>query len=112
MRLVLAVVHSADVDALMRACTAEGIAVTQIEGDAAVGRHSLAAIIAGVEDDVVGELIALVHATSRGRSRQVEPIRPIGERAEFWVPNPIEQVTGGASVFVIPIRRFERIGYA
>jgi uncharacterized protein YaaQ len=112
LRLVLAVVHSSDVDALMRACTAEGIVVTQIEGDAAVGRNSLAAVIAGVEDEVVGEMMALVHATARGRSRQVEPLRPIAERAEFWIPNPIEQVAGGASVYVIPISRFERIGYA
>lgn len=112
MRLVLAVVHSADVDALLRACAAEGIAITQIEGDAAVGRNGLAAVIAGVDDDSVGDMVALVHATSRGRSRQVEPLRPIAERAEFWIPGPIEQVAGGASVYVLPVSRFERIGYA
>lgn len=108
----MAVVHSADVDALIRACTAAGIIVTQIEGDAAVGRNSLAAVIAGVEDEVVSDVVALVHATARGRRRRLEPIRPIAERAEFWIPNPVDQVAGGASVYVIPISQFERIGYA
>ncbi len=112
MRLVLAVVQSTDVDSLLRACAEAGIAVTQIEGDAAVGKNGLAAVIAGVDDDVVGDVIALVHATARGRSRRVEPLRPTSERAEFWIASPVEQVSGGASIYVLPVRRFERIGYA
>lgn len=112
MRLVLAVVQWTDVDALLSAFSESGIVATQIEGDAAVGRHGLGAIIAGVQDDQVPEVIALVHAVARGRRRYVEPLRPISERAEFWVPGPFEQVTGGASIYVLPVSRFERIRYA
>jgi uncharacterized protein YaaQ len=112
MRLVFVVVHSGDVDELLRAMTRAGIAATQIEGDAAVGRNGLATVIAGVEDDVVADVVTLVHATARGRSRPGEPLRPIAERAEFWVPGPIDHHAGGASIYVLPIRRFERIGYA
>jgi uncharacterized protein YaaQ len=111
-RLVLAVIQGSDADRLLKAFAGAGISATQIEGDAAVGRHGLAALIAGVDDDRVGEVIALVHATARGRRRQVEPLWPIAERAEFWVPAPIEQFTGGASVYVLPVWHFERIGYA
>jgi uncharacterized protein YaaQ len=111
-RLVLAVIQSSDVDALLRSLTEVGISATQIEGDAAVGKHGLAAVIAGVEDEFVADVVTLVHATARARSRTVEPLRPIAERAEFWVPGPIEQQSGGASVYVLPVRRFERMGYA
>lgn len=112
MRLVLAVVQWADVDGLLNAFSMAGISATQIEGDTAVGRNGLGAIIAGVENDQVAEVIALIHAVARGRRRSVEPLRPLSERAEFWVPGPIEHVAGGASIYVLPVRRFESIRYA
>ena len=112
MRLVLAVIQSADVETLLRDFGDLGVSATQIEGDAAVGQAGLAAVIVGVDDDQVGDVLALLHARARGRARPVEPLRPIAERAEFWIPGPTERGTGGASVFVLPIRRFERIGYA
>lgn len=112
MRLVLAVVQSADVEPLLRDFVELGVAATQVEGDAAVGKSGLAAIIVGTGDDHLADVLTLVHARARARSRRAEPLRPIGERAEFWVPGPAEQATGGASVFVLPVQRFERIGYA
>ena len=88
------------------------MAATQIEGDSATGRTALAGVMVGVEDELVADVIAIVRARARGRVRRADPLRPIAERAEFWVPAPTEQAAGGASVFVLPIRRFERIGYA
>jgi uncharacterized protein YaaQ len=111
-RLVLAVVQSPDVDPLLSDLATLGVSATQIQGDTAVGSAGLAAVILGVEDDLVGDVITLVRARARGRARHAQPLRPIAERAEFWIPGPSEQGTGGASVFVLPIRRFERIGYA
>lgn len=112
MKLVLAVLHGADAERLLRAFADADISATQIEGDAAVGRQGLAALIAGVDDDRIPDVITLIHAVARGRRRQIAPLWPIAERAEFWVPGPVEQSTGGASVYVLPVRRFERIGYA
>lgn len=112
MRLVLAVVQSPDVDPLLSDLAALGVSATQIQGDTAVGSAGLAAVILGVEDDLVDDVMMLVQARARGRARQAQPLRPIAERAEFWIPGPAEQGMGGASVFVLPIRRFERIGYA
>ena len=112
MRLVLAVIQSADADPLLTDLAALGVSATQIEGDAAVGSSGLAAVVVGVDDDRVADVLTLVRAKARGRTTRVEPLRPIAERAEFWIPGPAEQTTGGASVFVLPVRRFERIGYA
>jgi uncharacterized protein YaaQ len=112
LRLVFAVVQSADIAALLEDFGQVGVSATQIEGDTAVGRAGLAALLAGVEDDLVPDVLMLVHANARGRARRVEPLRPIAERAEFWVPGPVDQAAGGASVFVLPVSRFERIEYA
>ncbi len=112
MRLILAVLQSADVEPLLRDFAELAVSATQIEGDSAVGQGGLAAVIVGVGDDQVADVITLIHARARGRARPIEPLRPIAERAEFWIPGPTEQGAGGASVFVLPIRRFERMGYA
>ena len=112
MRLVLAVVQSADVDPLLAELATLGVSATQIQGDTAVGSAGLAAVLIGVEDEFVADVMTTVRAKARGRARQAQPLRPIAERAEFWIPGPTEQGAGGASVFVLPVRRFERIGYA
>jgi uncharacterized protein YaaQ len=112
MRLVLAVLQDADIEPLLAEFAALGIAATQIHGDAAVGRNGLAAVIVGVDDDRVEDVVGVIHAKARRRVRRGDPLRPIGERAASWVPVPVEQSAGGASVFVLPVRRFERIGYA
>lgn len=112
MKLIMAVIQSADIELLLRDFAELGVAATQIQGDSAVGQVGLATVILGVADDQVADVMTLLHARARGRARQVEPLRPIAERAEFWVPGPTERGTGGASVFVLPVRRFERIGYA
>jgi uncharacterized protein YaaQ len=112
MRLVLAIIQSVDAEPLLSDLAAIGASATQIEGDAAVGSAGLAALVVGVDDDQVSDVLTLVGARARGRARRIEPLRPLGEQAEFWIPGPIERGAGGATVFVLPVRRFERIGYA
>jgi uncharacterized protein YaaQ len=111
-RLVLAIIQSADVEPLLSDLAAIGASATQIEGDAAVGSAGPAALVVGVEDDQVHHVLALVRARARGRVRRIEPLRPLAGQAEFWIPGPAEQGAGGASVFVFPVSQFERIGYA
>lgn len=112
MKLVIAVTHAADVEHLLRDLSELGVAATQIEGDGTVGRTGLAALLIGVGNDGVDDVVAIVRERARGRVRLADPIRPVGERAGFWLPSPSDQLAGGASVFVLPVRRFERIGYA
>ena len=112
MRLVLAIIQSADAGPLLSDLAAIGASATQIEGDASVGNAGLAALVVGVDDDQVADILTLVRARARGRARRIEPLRPLGAQAEFWIPGPAEQGAGGASVFVLPVSRFERIGYA
>jgi len=110
--LVLAIIQAADAEPLLSDLAAIGASATQIEGDAAVGSSGLAALLVGVADEQVGDVLTIVAARAHGRTRRIEPLRPLGALAEFWIPGPAEQGVGGASVFVLPVRRFERIGYA
>jgi uncharacterized protein YaaQ len=110
--LILAVIQSADAETLLSDLATIGASATQIEGDATIGNAELAALVIGVDDDQVGDVLTLVRARARGRARRIEPLRPLAGQAEFWIPGPAEQSAGGASVFVLPVNRFERIGYA
>lgn len=112
MRLVLAVVRAGDAEAVLRELNELGAPATQIEGDGAVGYGGLAAFLIGVADEGVADVVAVIRACARGRGRPGEPLRAVGERAAFWLPVPVDQIAGGASVYVLPVRRFERIGYA
>jgi uncharacterized protein YaaQ len=111
-KLVLAVVQATDLEAVLRDLRELGAPATQIEGDGAVGRGGLAALMIGVSDEGVADILAVLQVRARGRSRPGEPLRPVGERAAFWLPGPVDQLAGGASVYVLPVRRYERFGYA
>ena len=39
----------------------------------------------------------------------VNPMPPIMEPGEFFMPYPLEVEVGGATVFVLPVDRFERL---
>ena len=57
MRLVLAIIQSADAAPLLSDLAAIGASATQIEGDAAVGSSGPAAVIVGVDDDQVSRCL-------------------------------------------------------
>jgi uncharacterized protein YaaQ len=43
------------------------------------------------------------------RTQYVNPLLPIMEPGEFYMPNPVEVQVGGAAVFVMKMTRFERL---
>jgi uncharacterized protein YaaQ len=112
LRLVFAVVQPEDLAALLRNLAAAGFEATQIEGDGATAGGGLSAVILAVDDDQIYDTVAAVRASTQRRTQRGSPLRPIGELAEFWIPGAVERSVGGASVYIVPIKRFERIGYA
>ena len=46
--------------------------------------------------------------TATSRTQVVNPMPPIMEPGEFFMPYPLEVEVGGATVFVLPVERFER----
>jgi uncharacterized protein YaaQ len=43
------------------------------------------------------------------RTQIVNPMPPIMEPGEFFMPYPLEVEVGGATVFVLPVERVERL---
>ena len=109
MKLIVAVVHNEDAGALVDALLDREYRATRLHSSGGFLKQSNATIIVGVEDDHVEAVIEIVRATCTSRTQMVNPMPPIMEPGEFFMPYPLEVEVGGATVFVLPVERFERL---
>jgi len=109
MKLVVAIVHNEDAKALVDALLEREYRATRLHSSGGFLRQSNATIILGVEDGQVDEVVGLVRANCTSRTQVVNPMPPIMEPGEFFMPYPLEVEVGGATVFVLPVERFERL---
>ena len=82
---------------------------TRLHSSGSFLKQSNATIIVGAEDDQVEPILEIVRATCTPRTQIVNPMPPIMEPGEFFMPYPLEVEVGGATVFVLPVERFERL---
>jgi uncharacterized protein YaaQ len=108
-KLVIAIVHNEDAGALVDALLAAQFRTTRLHSSGGFLKESNATILLGVEDDQVEAAVALVREHCTGRTRSVNPMPPIMEPGEFFMPYPLEVEVGGATVFVLAVERSERI---
>lgn len=110
MKLILAVVQGSDADRLLSALVAEGFRATQINSSGGFLREQNVTLLMGVEDGQVPRVADVVRRNCHARTRFVNPLMPLIDPGEFDVPSPIEVPIGGATIFVLPIERYERLG--
>lgn len=109
MKLVIAVVQGHDAEPLLKVLTAHGFRATQINSAGGFLRERNVTLMIGVQDDQVAEVQAIVKSNCHSRTRFVNPLMPIVEPGEFYVPSPVEVLVGGATMFVVAVQRYERL---
>jgi uncharacterized protein YaaQ len=109
MKLVTAIVHNEDAATLVDALLEKEYRATRFNSSGGFLKQGNATILVGVEDDQVDEVLALISANCHSRKQFVNPMPPIMEPGEFYMPYPVEVEVGGATVFVLPVERFERL---
>ena len=109
MKLIVAIVHNEDAGALVDALLDREYRATRLHSSGGFLKQSNATIIVGVEDDQVDTIVDIVRATCTSRTQIVNPMPPIMEPGEFFMPYPLEVEVGGATVFVVPVDRYERL---
>ena len=109
MKLVVAVVQGKDAEALLDALRANGYRATQINSSGGFLRENNVTVMTGVNDAQVPEVFRLIRDNCYTRTQYVNPLLPIMEPGEFYMPSPVEVQVGGATVFVLPVVRYERI---
>lgn len=109
MKLVVAIVHNEDAGALVDALLEREHRATRLHSSGGFLKQSNATIIVGSDDDRVEEILGIVRDTCTARTQTVNPMPPIMEPGEFFMPYPLEVEVGGATVFILPVERFERL---
>jgi uncharacterized protein YaaQ len=109
MKLVVAVVHNEDAGVLVDALLEHEYRATRLHSSGGFLKQGNATVIVGVEDDQVDAVMAIVRENCNARTQIVNPMPPIMEPGEFFMPYPLEVEVGGATVFVLPVERFERL---
>ncbi|MGB3308014.1 MAG: cyclic-di-AMP receptor [Thermomicrobiales bacterium] len=112
MKLVIVVVQGTDAEGLLRAVMERGFRATQINSSGGFLRESNVTLLIGVQEEYVPEIQELVRQNCHSRTRFINPLMPIVEPGEYYIPNPVEVLVGGATVFVVPIERYVRLGVA
>jgi uncharacterized protein YaaQ len=108
MKFIIAIVQDYDCDTLLRAITSAGLGATRVASTGGFLRTGNTTVLMGVDDERVGECLELIARSCKSRvEAQVDVASP--EYVE-WFPAGIHEVTvGGAVVFIVPVRRYERI---
>ena len=109
MKLVVAIVHNEDAGVLVDALLEKEFRATRLHSSGGFLKQSNATILLGVEDAEVEEVMGIVRENCKSRTQVVNPMPPIMEPGEFFMPYPLEVEVGGATVFVLPVERFERL---
>ncbi len=108
-KLVTAIVHHEDAGNLVEALLERDFRATRLQSSGGFLKQSNATVMLGVEDDEVEEVMGIIRDTCHSRTQVVNPMPPIMEPGEFFMPYPLEVEMGGATVFVVPVERFERL---
>ncbi len=109
MKLVVAIVHSEDAGLLVDALLEREFRTTRLHSSGGFLKQTNATVMVGVEEAQVEDVMAIIRATCTSRTQVVNPMPPIMEPGEFFMPYPLEVEVGGATVFVLPVERFERL---
>jgi uncharacterized protein YaaQ len=108
-KLVVAIVHPEDASSLVDALLDRDYRATRLHSSGGFLKQSNATVMLGVEDEKVEVILDIIREHCHSRTQLVHPMPPIMEPGEFFLPYPLEVEVGGATVFVLPVDRFERI---
>jgi uncharacterized protein YaaQ len=109
MKLVTAIVHNEDAANLFDALLEGEYRATRLHSSGGFLKEGNSTILVGVDDDRVDAVLKLISDNCHSRRQFVNPMPPIMEPGEFYMPYPVEVEVGGATVFVLPVERFERL---
>ncbi len=108
MKLVLAIVQAEDASELLGQLTQRGFRATRIKTAGGFLRETNATIFLGVDEPDVDIVLQVIRENCVTRRQQVNPVPPVMEPGEFFMPYPVEVEVGGATIFVLDVARFER----
>ena len=109
MKLIIAVVQGEDASRTVAALTDKGISSTRFASSGGFLQQGNVTLLIGVEEAQVEEALQVIRENCKERSRFLTPVPPLADPGEFFLAYPVEVEVGGATVFVVPVDKFEKI---
>ena len=109
MKLVIAVMHADDAGACIDALADKGIPTTRLDSRGGFLQRGNATLFCGVAPEQVEVVLGVLRGRSKTRTEFLNPVPPLAEPGDMFVPFPVEVEVGGATVFVVDVERFEKI---
>lgn len=106
MKLIIAVVQDRDSNRLSQALVRENIRVTKLASTGGFLREGNTTLMIGVDEDQVETVLRIIKENSQVRKTWITP--HMGSGAGIDGSYPVEIEIGGATVFVLPVERFEQ----
>jgi uncharacterized protein YaaQ len=108
MKLVMSIVNNDDAGRLVDVLNQAGFRATTISTTGGFLRQGNATILIGTEDAKVPRVLELIQESCHTRRQHVNPLPPVMEPGEMYMPTPVEVQVGGATVFVLEVVQFEQ----
>ncbi len=108
MKLIIAVVQDKDSNRLSNALVQADFKATKLASTGGFLKAGNTTFLIGIEDDKVDEVLEIIKQNCKAREQLVAPVSPMGGNADSYVPYPVEIQVGGATVFMLPVERFEQ----
>jgi uncharacterized protein YaaQ len=108
MKLIMGIVNSDDAGRLVAALTQAGYRATTISTTGGFLRQGNATIFVGTEDEKVPHVLQLIRENCHTRTQYVNPLPPVMEPGEIYIPTPVDVQVGGATVFVLEVSESAR----
>jgi uncharacterized protein YaaQ len=108
MRLVVSIVNNDDARRLVDALTKADFRATTISTTGGFLRQGNATILVGTQDEQVPHVLELIREHCHTRRQFINPMPPVMEPGEMYMPTPVDVQVGGATVFVLDVAQFEQ----
>ena len=113
MYLMFLIVQSEDADVLTRRLNNAGVRVTRLNTVGGFLSRVNVTCLVGAQEDEVERVMDIVRKTCHTRKRYINPLPSGAEPAHLSMAAPaypLEVIVGGATVFMIDVAQFERLG--
>jgi uncharacterized protein YaaQ len=108
MKLVISIVSNEDARPLINSLMRRGHRATMVSTTGGFLREGNATIFIGTEDKTLDEVLGVIRDNCHTHTQYVNPLPPVIEPGEMYLPTPVEVEVGGATVFVINVDRFDK----
>lgn len=108
MKLILSIVHNDDANDVMTELRQKGYQSTKVSTTGGFLRAGNATILIGVEEDHVEDVLSTFQKCCHTRTQYINPLPPVMEPGELYMPSPVEVQVGGATVFILDIERMAK----